>query len=80
MSAPAHWRRNLVAVTGASFIGFTGFTLVMPFLPLYFRELGLSDVGAIAWWSGLSLERHPGHDRPARARCGAGWPTGSAAS
>jgi len=47
------WRRNLFAVTTASFIGFTGFTLVMPFLPLYFRQLGVDDVGEIALWSGL---------------------------
>ena len=50
-----HWRRNLVAVTAASFIGFTGFTLVMPFLPLYFQQLGVTDIGDIAMWSGLSL-------------------------
>ena len=49
------WRTNLFAVTAASFIGFTGFTLVMPFLPLYFQQLGVSDVGEIALWSGLSL-------------------------
>jgi DHA1 family multidrug resistance protein-like MFS transporter len=49
------WRRNLFAVTAASFIGFTGFTLVMPFLPLYFQQLGVTDVGDIAMWSGLSL-------------------------
>lgn len=49
------WRRNLVAVTGASFIGFAGFTLVMPFLPLYFLELGVTDPGAIALWSGMTL-------------------------
>jgi DHA1 family multidrug resistance protein-like MFS transporter len=49
------WRKNLFAVTAASFIGFTGFTVVMPFLPLYFQTLGLRDVGAIALWSGLSL-------------------------
>ncbi len=52
---PGGWRRNLFAATAAGFIGFTGFTLVMPFLPLYFQELGLRDVGAIALWSGLSL-------------------------
>jgi DHA1 family multidrug resistance protein-like MFS transporter len=50
-----HWRQNLYAVTAAGFIGFTGFTLVMPFLPLYFEQLGLTDVGDIALWSGLSL-------------------------
>ncbi len=49
------WRRNLFAVTAACFIGFTGFTLVMPFLPLYFQQLGVHDVGAIALWSGVSL-------------------------
>src|SRR6478672_8425525 len=27
----------------------------MPFLPLYFRALGVEDVGEIAMWSGLSL-------------------------
>jgi DHA1 family multidrug resistance protein-like MFS transporter len=55
MSPDAHWRRNLFAITGACFIGFTGFTLVMPFLPLYLNQLGLTDVGEIAFWSGISL-------------------------
>ena len=27
----------------------------MPFLPLYFQQLGVTDVGEIALWSGLSL-------------------------
>lgn len=54
-----HWRRNLYAVTAATFIGFTGFTLVMPFLPLYFEQLGVTDVGDIALWSGLSLGATP---------------------
>lgn len=49
------WRRNQAAVTTAAFIGFTGFTLVMPFLPLYFEQLGVRDTGTIAIWSGLSL-------------------------
>ena len=42
-------------MTAASFIGFMGFTLVMPFLPLYFNQLGVTDVGQVAMWSGLSL-------------------------
>src|SRR3954467_14812388 len=49
------YRRNLFAVTSASFIGFMGFTLVMPFLPLYFHLLGVEDVGRVAMWSGVSL-------------------------
>jgi DHA1 family multidrug resistance protein-like MFS transporter len=49
------WRRNQFAVTAASFIGFTGFTLVMPFLPVYIQQLGVTDVGEVALWAGLSL-------------------------
>jgi DHA1 family multidrug resistance protein-like MFS transporter len=49
------WQRNVFAVATASFVGFTGFTLVMPFLPLYLQELGVQDVGEVAMWSGLSL-------------------------
>ncbi len=51
----AGWKRNQAAVTVATFIGFTGFTLVMPFLPLYLQQLGEHDVAAISVWSGLSL-------------------------
>ena len=36
-------------------MGYTGFTLVMPFLPLFIGQLGVSDVGEIAMWTGLSL-------------------------
>lgn len=49
------WRRNQVAVIAAGFVGFTGFTLVMPFLPLYIRQLGVTEAGDIAFWTGLSL-------------------------
>jgi DHA1 family multidrug resistance protein-like MFS transporter len=42
-------------VTAASFIGFAGFTLVMPFLPLFIRQLGVSGVGEIALWTGAIL-------------------------
>ncbi len=48
-------RRNRFAAAAASFVGFTGFTLVMPFLPLYFQQLGVTDLGEVAMWSGLSL-------------------------
>lgn len=52
--------RNLFAIAGACFIGFAGFTLVMPFLPLYFVQLGMRDPADIALWSGLSLGVTPG--------------------
>jgi MFS family permease len=56
----AAWRRNVFAVTAASFMGYTGFTLVMPFLPLFIAQLGVSDVGEVAMWTGLSLGVTPG--------------------
>jgi DHA1 family multidrug resistance protein-like MFS transporter len=49
------WRRNQVAVTAASFVGFTGFTMVMPFLASYIQQLGVTDVGDVAVWTGLTL-------------------------
>jgi DHA1 family multidrug resistance protein-like MFS transporter len=52
-------RRNILAAATAGGIGFTGFTLVMPFLPLYIRELGTTDVGEIAMWTGLTLGATP---------------------
>jgi DHA1 family multidrug resistance protein-like MFS transporter len=49
------WRRNLAALVAAVFIGFTGFTLVMPFLPIYIQQMGVTDVGEVAAWTGVCL-------------------------
>ncbi|MBE3095551.1 MAG: MFS transporter [Planctomycetes bacterium] len=54
-SPSVSWRRNQFAVTAASFIGYTGFTLVMPFLPIFISQLGVTEVGEVAVWSGLCL-------------------------
>ena len=48
-----------MAAAAAGMIGFTGFTLVMPFLPLYIAELGVTDVKEIAMWTGLTLGATP---------------------
>ena len=47
-------------MTAASFMGYTGFTLAMPFLPLYIGQLGVADVGQVAMWTGVSLAVTPG--------------------
>jgi DHA1 family multidrug resistance protein-like MFS transporter len=47
------WRRNLYVVMLAVFVSFTGFTFVMPFLPLYIKQLGVTDTGNAALWSGF---------------------------
>ena len=49
----------MLTAAAAGSIGFTGFTLVMPFLPLYIAELGTTDVGEIALWTGLALGATP---------------------
>jgi MFS family permease len=57
--SPAQARRNVVVCAACCFTGFTGFTLVMPFLPLYISQLGVEDVGQIAMWTGLTLGATP---------------------
>ena len=52
-------RRNIFVASATGFMGFAGFTVVMPFLPFYIRELGVEDVGDIALWSGLTLGATP---------------------
>jgi len=59
------------AVTAASFMGYTGFTLSMPFLPLYIRQLGVTDVGEISIWTGVSLAITPAQIGLVSAFCAA---------
>lgn len=54
MIAERHWLRNLFALTGASFLMFTAFGFVFPFLPLFISELGVGDVHQVELWSGIS--------------------------
>src|SRR5688500_766396 len=37
-----HWRRNLWVCVGGSFTTIVGMSLLVPFLPIYVRELGAS--------------------------------------
>ena len=37
----------------SQFIATTGFTFVMPFMPIYVRQLGVHDVGTAAAWAGF---------------------------
>lgn len=49
------WRRNQYAVLLSVFISFMGFSFVIPFLPLYIRELGVTDTGQAALLAGLTF-------------------------
>lgn len=59
MTAHAGWRRNQLVVVIVTFVGFTGSTLVMPFLALYIQQLGVTDTGEVALWTGLTLGSTP---------------------
>src|SRR5712691_152127 len=49
---PDDCRRNVWALTLTVFISFVGFQFFSPFLPLYIRELGVTDPAKIALWAG----------------------------
>ena len=56
---PNDWRRNVWALTLTVFISFVGFQFFSPFLPLYIRELGVTDPAKIALWAGLQAAVTP---------------------
>jgi len=47
------WKRTLYSVWAAQVISVLGFSIVIPFLPLYVRELGITDDADVVRWSGL---------------------------
>ena len=47
------WRKNLYILWGTQFIAMVGMNLVIPFLPFFVRELGITDPTDLARWSGL---------------------------
>ena len=46
------WKKNLYVVFFAEMIVVTGMTFVIPFLPFYVKELGISNMEQAARWSG----------------------------
>jgi MFS transporter, DHA1 family, multidrug resistance protein len=47
------WQRNIYAIWSAQFLAMVGLTLIVPFLPLYLRELGVRDLAEVERWSGF---------------------------
>ena len=52
------WKRNLYVIWVAELVAIAGFTVVMPFLPYYVQELGVTDPEQVAIWSGLLFTGH----------------------
>ena len=50
-----NWKKNLYVVFFAEMIAITGMAFVIPFLPFFVKELGITDVKQIANWSGLLI-------------------------
>jgi len=48
------WRRNLIVCVCGSFTTIVAMTLLLPFLPLYIEQLGVTDQAAIVQWSGIA--------------------------
>ena len=53
------WRKNQIAINISAALIFFGYTLVMPFLPSFVRELGITSKAGVAFWSGLILSCSP---------------------
>src|SRR3984885_11833673 len=49
-----YWRRNLAVCLLGSFTTIVAMTRLLPFLPIYVEQLGVSDRAAVAPWSGVA--------------------------
>ncbi|WP_124727996.1 MFS transporter [Staphylospora marina] len=47
------WKRNLYILMVCQFLVFGSMSMVMPFLPLYLKELGLEGQETIQFWAGI---------------------------
>ena len=49
-----HWFINLIVCTAGSFTTIVAMTLLLPFLPIYVEEIGVTGHAAIVQWSGVA--------------------------
>ncbi len=48
-----YWEKNLIFIWISQFLGMVGMSAVVPFLPLFVRELGVTSTSEVSTWSGL---------------------------
>ncbi len=58
-ASPARARRNLLVTVAMVFSVFTGFAFVLPFLPLFVRDLGVAEPETAALWAGVLIGVSP---------------------
>lgn len=54
-SSAINWQKNLFVAWCGCFLTGMAFSLVMPFLPLYIEQLGVTDAQALNLWSGAAF-------------------------
>jgi DHA1 family multidrug resistance protein-like MFS transporter len=47
------WRRNLYVLMGCQFLVMGSMSMIIPFLPLYLKEMGMNDPAQAERWAGL---------------------------
>lgn len=47
------WKKNLYVLWGTQLLAMMGMNLVIPFLPFFIRQLGVTEPDALARWSGM---------------------------
>jgi len=52
------WQRNLYILWVAELVAIAGFTVVLPFLPYYVQDLGVTEPEQVEFWSGLLFASH----------------------
>lgn len=51
----AYWKRNLAIAVFGSFSTLVSLSMLLPFLPLYVEQLGVSSPASIVQWSGIAF-------------------------
>lgn len=49
----SYWKVNLIVLWFGQFMVTSGMSMIMPFLPLYIKQLGITDPNANAMWTGI---------------------------
>ena len=52
-SGNTNWKKNLVFLVFAQFIAMVGMSACVPFLPMFVRELGVTNLNEAKFWSGM---------------------------
>src|SRR5215831_18538055 len=50
--SPARERANLWVISAAQFLTLAGMTAILPLIPLYLQQIGVSDPDAVKYWTG----------------------------